>query len=152
VIDEIIYTTAEEAKRKNRHLLRSRTILMRFSRRVDLEDEDDIRQRLLEAAAKDLINSRFNALGYYSVRNGNKCGFFVNIDECRNISYLKAILSNYLKTQEGWERQTEEKIRRRISEIRGLKLDGQTCFDEDMNIFIPMNEDEFYESLEADAV
>ena len=152
ITDKIILATADEARKKNKHLIKSKTILNRLAEKINLTDSDNVRCELLEAGAKDLINERFNALGYYSIRSKNQCGFFVNIDECKNISYLEVILETYMKMQEGWERQTEEKIKRRINEIRRAKFDGQMSFDENMEISNGITEEKFAASLEADAV
>ena len=152
MIDEIILALEEKAKSENKHLIKTESVLNRLMRRVDLSDDNPIREDYLTSGAKDAINSRLNALGYNSVRLKNQCGYFVRIDECLNIAYLNSILLHYLKITNGYEKQTEERIKAQIKKVRSLKLDGQMYFDGEMEIQRPISEDEFDLELEADAV
>lgn len=145
IIDDVILTLESIAKLKGRHLLKTDTIYYMAGSRIDITDPLPERRELLEIGIRQVIQSRLYAHNYYSVETG----YFVNIDNCENLSYLKMIIDN---KDEGIKAHVE--ARNRILKIKGLN--GQGCFVPDehneLKVVYSQTREELIDDLEADAV
>lgn len=104
---------------------------------------NDETKRLADIGLGQVIQQRLYNAGYRSIR----LSLFVNLDRCVDIEYLSELLrSADIAVEE------KEKVRTRIRELRNSRLDGQLRFDEDLQVIVPINEDEFMEWLLADAI
>lgn len=145
IVDDVILTLESIAKIKGKHLLKTDTICRMIGSQIDLTDDIPERRELLDIGIRQVIQSRLYAHNYYSVETG----YFVNIDNCENLSYLKMIIDN---KDEGIK--VHVKARNRILEIKGLN--GQACFVPDehneLKIVYSQTKEELIEDLETDAV
>ena len=119
----------------------------RLRHRIDITDDVAERAELLDAGARQLIQSRLYAKGYFSIATG----YFVNLAECENLHYLEMMLTDKDST-------IEKKVAARNRYKQLKNLDGQMVlipdpFDEELlNYTETKTLDEITDDLEADAI
>jgi hypothetical protein len=145
--DVIIHGIEAEMKTAEKHLIRTETIMNRLRNNIDMTDENPEREELLEAGAKQLIQSRLYALGYFSITTG----YFVNLAECENLRYLEMLFHSKDSTIE-----VKTKARNALKRLKGL--DGQMMLTPDpfdpelLKLIETKTEEEIMEDIEADAI
>ena len=149
IVDIVIIMLEDKMKRLNRHLIKTESIYQMVSHHIDLTDDSGEREELLEIGIKQVIQSRLYCRGYFSVEKG----YFVNVEQCDNLAYLKMILNNKDDVINN-KVDARNQVKQRIKELMGL--DGQmTLIPDSDNILIPMEtktQEELLDDLEADAV
>ena len=139
VVDAIICGIEEELEATGRHLIKTETIFDRFRRRISLDDELSEREELLKDGARQLIQSRLYCSGYFSITKG----FFVNIDQCENLTYLKMVIGNKDNAIA-----IKIRARNRIRELKGY--DGQMRIVTEGEQILGIEETKTREGLIAD--
>jgi len=151
IIDEMIIVAEEIMKKLDKHLLKTETLreMCEHHPEVDIEDEDDMRERFLNSGLQQAMQSRLYAHNYFSVYDG----YFVNVDTCQNIAYLKMILQSkddVLLDKVG----KRNEIKKKVNEM--LSYNGQMRLvpDEDniLSIIETKTMNEVIADLEADAI
>lgn len=149
IVDTVIIMLEDKMKRLDRHLIKTESIYQMVSRHIDLTDNSGEREELLEIGIKQVIQSRLYSRGYFSVEKG----YFVNVEQCDNLAYLKMILNNKDDVINN-KVDARNQVKQRIKELMGL--DGQmTLIPDSDNILIPIEtktQEELLDDLEADAV
>lgn len=134
-------------KMAKKHLIKTETIMNRLRNSIDMTDDNPEREELLEAGAKQLIQGRLYALGYFSITTG----YFVNLSECENLRYLEMLFHSKDSTIE-----TKTAARNRMKALKGLS--GQMVMVPDpwnpelLNMMETKTEDEIMRDVEADAI
>lgn len=145
--DAIIHGIEAEMRNTQKHLIKTETIMKRLRDLIDMTDDNPEREELLEAGAKQLIQGRLYALGYFSITTG----YFVNLAECENLHYLKMLFNSKDSTIE-----TKTAARNRLKALKGLS--GQMVMVPDpwepemLSMMETKTEDEIMHDVEADAV
>lgn len=145
--DVIIHGIEAEMKMAKKHLIKTETIMNRLRNSIDMTDDNPEREELLEAGAKQLIQGRLYALGYFSITTG----YFVNLSECENLRYLKMLFNSKDSTLE-----TKTAARNRMKALKGLN--GQIVMVPDpwnpelLNMMETQTEEEIIRDVEADAI
>lgn len=145
IIDTIIVSLEHRLKDEKKHLLKTDTIFRMCQAHFNLDDAVGYRKEFLDIGARQVIQSRLYAHGYFSVQ----IGYFVKVDECKNIGYLNLMIK-------GKDNVIEDKIaaRNRIKELKAM--DGQMVFvPDENNVLTPIEtktKDEIVADLEADAI
>lgn len=145
--DAIIHGIEAEMRKTQKHLIKTETIMKRLRNLIDMTDDNPEREELLEAGAKQLIQGRLYALGYFSITTG----YFVNLAECENLHYLKMLFNSKDSTIE-----TKTAARNRMKALKGLS--GQMVMVPDpwepemLSMMETKTEDEIMHDVEADAV
>ena len=147
IVDAIIHGLEAEMKITGRHLIKTETIMVRLRNNIDMTDDVPEREELLMEGARQLVQRRLYALGYFSITTG----YFVNLVQCENLNYLQMMLDDKDQTID-----TKVKARNRIKEIKGLS--GQMKMIPDpfdptlLNIAETKTQEEAMRDLEADAI
>lgn len=145
--DVIIHGIEAEMKMAGKHLIKTETIMNRLRNNIDMTDENPEREELIRDGAKQLIQGRLYALGYFSVITG----YFVNLAECENLRYLEMLFNSKDSTIE-----VKTKARNRMKVLKGLN--GQMVFTPDpldpelLKLIETKTEEEIMEDIEADAL
>lgn len=139
VVDTIINLLETRMKRERKHLLKTDTIIQSVGMHIDLTDDLPEREELLTIGIKQVIQSRLYAHGYFSIQTG----YFVNIDQCENLTYLQSIIDNKDNTID-----MKVKARNRIKEIKGMP--GQLVMIPDENNCLQTSANKTTEELQAD--
>lgn len=125
---------------ENKHVIRTETMKNRILGHSDIVTSDTNTRYLAEIGIQQVIQSVLNSNGFYSVANG----FFVSLNECKNLVRLKIMLRNANRREESAEgtKDTMEAITFRQLKMEGLELElvEEPAFDE------------LIEDLEADAI
>jgi hypothetical protein len=132
-------------EREEKHLIKTDTIFNMCSHHIDLQDDSREREELLEIGMRQVIQSRLYAHNYFSVQ----MGYFVNVDKCENLWYLKMIIDGKDTVISG-----KVAARNRIKELKAL--DGELIMIPDENGVMIVTEtktkEEIMADLEADAI
>lgn len=143
IVDLSLAYLESELFKKGKHVINTDTLKEMVLRHVQIDAGNDETKRLADIGLGQVIQQRLYNAGYRSIR----LSLFVNLDRCVDIEYLGELLrSADIAVEE------KEKVRTRIRELRNSRLDGQLRFDEDLQVIVPINEDEFMERLLADAI
>ena len=98
-------------EREEKHLTKTDTIFNMCSHHIDRQDDSREREELLEIGMRQVIQSRLYAHNYFSVQ----MGYFVNVDKCENLWYLKMIIDGKDTVISG-----KVAARNRIKELKAL--------------------------------
>lgn len=148
-VDNIIFMLKDRLHTEGKNLIKTETIYKLCAHCIDLVGKDDEQNELLESGMKQTMQSRLYANRFFSVYPG----YFVNIDECTNISYLSMVINekdNVLANKIG----VRNDIKKRINEL--MAANGQMVMipDKDgiLNIEETKTQEEIMADLEADAI
>lgn len=146
-MDTIIHGMEAEMRELGKHLIKTETVMLRLRNHIDMTDETPEREELLKDGAKQLIQGRLYALGYFSITTG----YFVNLAECENLRYLEMLLHSKDSTLE-----VKTKARNELKKRKGLN--GQMVLTPDpfdpelLKLIETKTEEEIMEDIEADAL
>jgi len=146
-VDVIIHGMEAEMRELGKHLIKTETVMIRLRNHINLADDNPEREELIKDGAKQLIQGRLYALGYFSVTTG----YFVNLAECENLRYLEMLFNSKDSTIE-----VKTKARNRMKVLKGLN--GQMVFTPDpldpelLKLIETKTEEEIMEDIEADAL
>lgn len=145
IVDIVLDTLEEKLKTTGRHLIKTDTVFDYCSDRIDLTDEDPTRERLLEKGMRQTMQTRLYGRNYFSVATG----YFVNVDTCENIWYLKMIINRKDDTI-----LDKTVVRNKLAELKGLNGDLRMVWDgvDYAGVEETKTWDEIIEDLEADAI
>lgn len=145
-VDFSIAVIEGELAKKNKHVINTDTLKEMILQHIEIEAGNDETKRLADIGLGQVIQQRLYNAGYRSIR----LALFVNLEQCADIEYLGELLrSADIAVEE------KEKVRTRIRELRNRHLDGQLRFSpdgEDLQVIVPINENQFMERLLADAI
>ena len=136
-----------EMQELGKHLIKTETVMLRLRNHIDMSDETPEREELLRDGAKQLIQGRLYALGYFSITKGR----FVNLVECKNLRYLKMLFDSKDSTLE-----VKTIARNKMKKLKGLN--GQMVFTPDpldpelLKLIETKTEEEVMQDIEADAL
>ena len=149
IIDTIILSLELRLKDEKKHLIKTDTIFRMCQAHFNLDDDIGYRKEFLDIGAKQAIQSRLYAHGYFSVQTG----YFVKLDECNNIGYLNLMLKGKDNIIED-KVDARNEVRKRLNEVAALN--GQMIFvSDESGVLTPIEtktKDEIVADLEADAV
>lgn len=141
----IILLLEDRLKKKKKHLMKTDTIFDMCKRHIDLQDDSQEREELLEIGMRQVIQSRLYAHNYFSVQTG----YFVNVNDCENLWYLKMIIDGKDTVITG-----KVAARNRVKELKDLN--GQMAIIPDENGIPVVVENktfsEIISDLEEDAI
>ena len=143
VIDQNINIIETKLAEKKRHVISTETLKLMSKRHLNISTDTDDAKYCVKVGFNHLVCQRLYARGYRSLRDG----YFVNLDTCYDIDYLKKLLENSDATL-----QEKASVNQRIREIRNTRCDCQYEFDENMNIVETLTEEQFIEKIKEDAV
>ena len=126
----------------DKKFLKTSSIRERLAQYYD-EPIEDLNREFQAEGVTHIIQSCLQRRDYRSVRPG----IFVNLGRCDDIEVLRE-----LETSVDMSIEDKKRVRERIRIIRSEKMSGQLSFDEDMNIHVPLNEEQFMDRILAEAV
>jgi hypothetical protein len=144
IIDDRISTLEFVMKSAGKHVIKTSSIWKAIPADIQfaMADDTDL-SYCVKSGCGQVIQSRLQNRGYKSLGDG----FFVNLNDCFNVEYLKRLFDNS-------EMSLKEK-KEALSRVR-RQCDGQGEFIFDGNSFIGYEfnktQEEFIDCLEADAV
>ena len=148
-VDSIIFMLKERLYLEKKNLIKTETIYEMCAHCIDLVGQDDEQNELLESGMRQTIQSRLYANRFFSVYKG----YFVNVDECTNISYLSMVI-NQKDDVINNKANVRNDIKKRINEL--IAANGQLKMIPDKNGILKIEEtktqEELFLDLEADAV
>lgn len=145
-VDTAITALEIKMRKEGKHLIKTESII-RFVKEnfIDLSDNSSEREELLEIGIKQVIQSRLNARGYFSITTG----YFVNVAECENLVYLQMIIDGKDTVIEG-----KVAARNRFKELKGLAGEIRMIPDAENNLVLTEYKpiEELMQDIEEDAV
>lgn len=146
-MDTIIHGMEAEMQELGRHLIKTETVMIRLRNHIDITDDTPEREELLELGTKQLIQTRLNAFGYFSITKG----YFVNIAACENLRYLHMLIEDKDSTIK-----SRIDARNRMKTLK--KLNGQMVYTPDpldpetLKLIETKTEEEVMQDIETDAL
>ena len=114
----------------NKHVIRTDTMKTRILLHSEINAGDANTRYLAELGIQQVVQSVLNSNGFYSVTNG----FFVSLNECKNLVRLKIMLKNASRREESaeWTKDKMESITFKQLKMEGIELElvEEPAFDD----------------------
>ena len=126
----------------DKKFLKTSTLRQRIAQYYD-EPEEVLNREFQKEGVTHIIQSCLYNRDYRCIRPG----IFVNLGRCDDIEVLQE-----LENKADISVDDKARVRDRIRDIKNEKLSGQAYFNENMEIIVPINEEQFMERILAEAV